>query len=513
MSVILLMSKFPRAVGSYMSLRLFLVAACLLLAACCSCCFLLWRRPSLTRPMTTTSGPRVVVEGVACSSPRPRSSPARRASSVIYAKTTAAASAAAGIIEKHTGIDLDGDGKVKGKDENAVACESDKINFSFSEVAIAHALATAPFGPGSKCAQRIPWYIIDPTGRVIAEQRQADMVRNKRTTQRRGLASLKARFLVRCPTLYPMWDAITAFALIFTALVTPFEVGFLPPPESTSNGLWMFNRFIEHVPRQASNHERSLCHCNQAPLNPYSILTPSTLVRNSCSSCFVVDVLLAFFTMRPISFEKAAATLRSNNNKQLMQWETSLWVIARQYLATWFLIDVASIAPSAFDFLPSAFASDGSSASGNSYRVFRTIRALRLIKLVRLAKTSRLVERLNEYVSLDGTTQTCMSLSVRALLLTHWMACTLMVSTTFAEDPMQTWLATHGYCYDNGVEKGCVEVSFMYLKVQGVGHKIDRHASLQAPTPARVHRSLTPWSTFASAFTAGFQVEPCFCLP
>ena len=40
------------------------------------------------------------------------------------------------------------------------------------------------------------------------------------------------------------WDAVTTTALIFTAVVTPVEVGFLPAPTSPFDPLFCINRVI-----------------------------------------------------------------------------------------------------------------------------------------------------------------------------------------------------------------------------------------------------------------------------
>ena len=42
-----------------------------------------------------------------------------------------------------------------------------------------------------------------------------------------------------------MWDALTAIALIFTAIVTPLEVAFLPAPTCAHEGLFIVNRLID----------------------------------------------------------------------------------------------------------------------------------------------------------------------------------------------------------------------------------------------------------------------------
>ena len=109
----------------------------------------------------------------------------------------------------------------------------------------------------------------------------------------------------------------------------------------------------------------------------------------------------------------------------------------------WFPIDVLSIAPSALEIVPLFI---GSSQASQGLGALRTMRSLRLIKLVRLAKSSRVISRAMEFVSLDQTSQTCIGLSLQSLLLTHWFACILMISTTFGTSPRGTWLFTHGYC-------------------------------------------------------------------
>ena len=42
-----------------------------------------------------------------------------------------------------------------------------------------------------------------------------------------------------------LWDIVTALALIFTALVTPFEVGFLPSATSPLEALFVINRLLD----------------------------------------------------------------------------------------------------------------------------------------------------------------------------------------------------------------------------------------------------------------------------
>ena len=106
--------------------------------------------------------------------------------------------------------------------------------------------------------QRIPCHIIDPTGSLIPVQRSIDAAKRRHAHDVRASRASGTNkqydpdmrnqsCLARCcdpygtsfrwwPTLYPAWDVITSIALIFTAFVTPFEVGFLPPAERWYEG-------------------------------------------------------------------------------------------------------------------------------------------------------------------------------------------------------------------------------------------------------------------------------------
>ena len=225
--------------------------------------------------------------------------------------------------------------------------------------------------------QGIPWYIIDPTGRIVKEQR-SDFATQKALSD--DFAGLNALPDAVADPLSEQ-DAVTAIALVFTALVTPFG-GFLGPRQNGTT-LWLVNRAIDLV--------------------------------------FIFDMFFKFFTMKLIAVDKASDAH--------VEWEMDLRVLAYDYIFSWwFLIDCASVAPSALDFLP--VLGNGEGAGG--LRVLRTLRSLRLIKLARLAKASRVIARMMEYVTLTSTTQTCITLACEALLLTHWFACILMISTTFA---------------------------------------------------------------------------------
>jgi hypothetical protein len=130
------------------------------------------------------------------------------------------------------------------------------------------------------------------------------------------------------------WDLLSFGALIFTAIVTPYEVSFLEE-ECLADGvsaLFIINRLIDTI--------------------------------------FVTDLLLQFCLSFPIPTTEGTV------------WVTEPCAIWKHYLHSWFTLDFLSCAVSAIDFM-------GSCGENNSLRVLRVLRALRLIKLMRLVRASR----------------------------------------------------------------------------------------------------------------------------
>lgn len=313
--------------------------------------------------------------------------------------------------------------------------------------------------------QHIPWYIIDPTGHAIRQQRLGLWAKLhippevQRTAvllgqpEARGKSSESfARSLTRDSgvamskpfpwwshlTLFPTWDAVTTVVLLFTVVVTPFEVGFLPPPSDASEPLFIINRFIDLV--------------------------------------FVLDLVFQFLIMVPASDASAADGAEWKTwstalvSDDVHRWEMRLDKIAIRYLFGWFLIDFLSIASMTFDILPLF---NSNSESTRAATVIRVVRALRLIKLLRLLRTSRIAKRVKEHLSLTSTTLTLLILLFQVLIIVHSLACLFAIITTFAESPLKSWLGTFGFCRtpltlsnvsgtDTDVE--CVDPAFLYLQ-------------------------------------------------
>ena len=198
------------------------------------------------------------------------------------------------------------------------------------------------------------------------------------------------------------WDAVTTTALIFTAVVTPVEVGFLPAPTSALDPLFCINRVVDSV--------------------------------------FVLDMIAQFFLM--VRIEKPMGLTMS------VEWEYRLPQIALCYMKGWFALDLFSIAPMAFDIIPVInTADDGEQTSASPPRAakaLRVVRILRLIKLSRLIRSSRILKRWEVRNSLPTSVVTLIALMFAVLVIAHWIACLLSIQTTIDGEPEATCIPICG---------------------------------------------------------------------
>ena len=228
----------------------------------------------------------------------------------------------------------------------------------------------------------------------------------------------KRRFLIdpRTSIRLAWWDSAGGSVLVFTALITPFEVAFLPPDDTPLSARFVANRFIDVF--------------------------------------FLCDMLLQLMIMYPSEHVPLAQGSSGDEPKALVQRTSSQLEmvrnhrsIAMRYLRGWFAIDLISVLTCLIDILPFIMSTRPSNEDAiDSLRILRVLRVMRLIKLVRLLKTSRLLTRWQTSIALDNSTQTILSTLSSYLVAGHWFACLLVLTTTVADTPLHTWLGAKGYC-------------------------------------------------------------------
>ena len=216
-----------------------------------------------------------------------------------------------------------------------------------------------------------PWYIIDPRS---------------------------SRFFSR-------WSKLLGLALVFTALVTPWEVSFLT---TSPVALFIVNRFVDLI--------------------------------------FIIDVAVNFLVM-----------YQEGSEEEGRRWVFQRSKIAWRYTKGWLFFDVISIVPSAFDIQSMAIVGGApangygftnnadESTSTNNLMLLRVLRGFRLLKLLRLVRGSRLIKRWQARVALSWTALRTIQLLVTLLLTMHWFACVLALQTAFS-NPLDTWLGRYGHC-------------------------------------------------------------------
>jgi len=179
------------------------------------------------------------------------------------------------------------------------------------------------------------------------------------------------------------WDVLVMMLLIFTSIVTPFEVAFL---KSTVGPLFFVNCTID--------------------------------------LCFWIDMRMQFF----MAFRDELGKHGRGS------WVTDLKLIRARYIKTWFFIDLTSLMP--FDgigHILNATTMNSSSAFANM-RALRLVRMARLLKLARLFKCSRIFENLLSRVEVKYARIHLVSWGFNLLFLAHLSACLMAMVGLFSED-------------------------------------------------------------------------------
>jgi len=214
------------------------------------------------------------------------------------------------------------------------------------------------------------------------------------------------------------WDICTFFALIFTAIITPFEVAFLSSPAN-----W-----------------------------DAAFVSPLFLINRLVDVIFTVDLVLQFFLIYP-----------EQNDASGVRWVESRRQIAAHYFKSWFALDFFSILLIIIDFI-SVESGDDPTINIQALRVLRVLRALRLIKLVRLVRASRMFKRWECRIAINYGALALGRCVIGVIVLSHWFACLFALQTIFFDSPLSsvlvlgsdppeyvdTWKGNYNYCTATG---------------------------------------------------------------
>jgi len=165
------------------------------------------------------------------------------------------------------------------------------------------------------------------------------------------------------------WDLVLSVALLFTGIVTPYEVIFVGRVK-WDNWLFIVNRIVDII--------------------------------------FCKDMIMQFFLKVETGHVGKTGTVTLKDP----------WAIRKRYLTRWFVIDLISIMQ--FDIF---FMFYEGPESLSRIKFLRCLRLIRLIKLVRILKSSRLIVRWQNYFAISFATQKLAKFTFGLFLSSHWMAC------------------------------------------------------------------------------------------
>ena len=250
-------------------------------------------------------------------------------------------------------------------------------------------MAPAPAGPaavGSALEIRVP----DSPVWGSRKDHEGDLD-DQEEKKRRGNLCHRTILDPRTNSFVAYWDLVATLALLYTAVVTPFEVSFMTPvpfPARWTSTLFLINRSVDAI--------------------------------------FIFDMLLQF-----------RMVYKTENVREGTRWVNDGRLIARHYLCSvWFPIDLFSVSTLLFDVTDTGGAND--------LMALKTLRTLRLVKLVKLARGSRILKRWEMHLSINYSYLTLASVMTAILISCHWTACIWGLQATF--DMLGAWPGAKGFC-------------------------------------------------------------------
>ena len=202
--------------------------------------------------------------------------------------------------------------------------------------------------------------------------RRKEIERAHYATLHANLKSMERRTVNPTGRRMMIWDRMMLFAMIWTALITPFEVSFMTSDASSNQptgvagwALFSLNRVIDLI--------------------------------------FIFDLVLTFFVPYRQSPRKGG------------RWVYDRQKIAKRYLSTWFALDALTAVPTDLLLLLDV---------GSMHRLVRkVIRGIRILKLARLVRLSRIMRRLLSRSYMDPSLLALLKFFVITMMTAHWLAC------------------------------------------------------------------------------------------
>jgi len=121
--------------------------------------------------------------------------------------------------------------------------------------------------------------------------------------------------------------------------------------------------------------------------------------------------------------------------------------IVKNYLTTWFLVDVITVLPDWIFTLASLNNDDGErSSAGSGVKLLRTLRLIRMVRLLRLLKLRRILRSLSELIETEYTSifANIAKMIVLMLVINHYIGC-IWYFIGQSHDGDNTWVVYHRF--------------------------------------------------------------------
>ena len=195
------------------------------------------------------------------------------------------------------------------------------------------------------------------------------------------------------------WELFVMFSLLFTAIITPYEVAFVEPVTD--------------------------------PLDPWFI------VNRGVDLIFLLDCILHFFLVYPAPRSVLLGEA----------WVTNHRMILQHYATTWLCPDLLALLAGGYDIVNVCYNIEEHVKTAGAMRVvFRLLRASRLIKMLRLARYTELLKNLQSRYAINFSIFRISKTFIGVLVICHWLACVWGLQTTFYDSRIDTWMGDLGYC-------------------------------------------------------------------
>ena len=282
--------------------------------------------------------------------------------------------------------------------------------------------------PPRRSVVRTPTSELSPAKHELSLQQRLALRReefspNPKVTEM-AKALTKEKWIIdpRTSQLMPYWDMVMLMSLLFTMLISPYEVAFVSSI-NTSGALFITNRLVD--------------------------------------AAFTIDIFLSFYMMYQLPESEGA------------RWVFNPQMIRSAYLRGWFAIDLLSV-------LPFWIFQVESSDDLSSLTTIKLVKLLRMIKLTRVFKASRILKRrlmetLVGYLELTYAVLKMIQLLGLLVLWSHWQACLwglsaeLMTSNTWVTTFRANELATNGNSNPEAWEVYVAALYWSVMTVTGIG--------------------------------------------